>query len=119
MHGKSHQFRHAFVLMFGALIAGSGMPRTIASQCLAALVPNRQVEALCEMLIEFATPTDWRCTHADNCTVCRNLSEHASELQVHCAGDDTRERHLVPPGAELSICSGEVRRMPRAAALDE
>ena len=118
MRSKTRQSHHGFALALGALIAGSGIPRTIVSQCIAALNPNPQAEASCEMLIEFVTPTDWRCTHADeDCTVCRNLSDRVSELQVRCVGDETHERHLVPPGAELSICPGGGRRSQRVAAL--
>ena len=113
MRNHARQSHHAFALTLGALIAGSGILRPIAAECIA-IDPNRQAEASCEMVIEFSTPTDWLCTHADkDCTVCRNLSDRASELRLRCVGDETPERQLVPPGAELSICPGDGRRTHR------
>jgi hypothetical protein len=68
--------------------------------------------ARCEMAIEFLTPSDWRCVgeDAERCTVCRNVSDHTSEIVVGCVGAEAREHQRVPKGAELSICRGDMQQ---------
>jgi len=63
----------------------------------------------CEMTIEFVTSGTWHCTDGNggDCTICRNLSDHPSDILIRCVGQQTAERHRLPPGAELSICGGQ------------
>jgi hypothetical protein len=86
------------------VIAGVAVALAIASNAVAETAP-------CEMTIEFATPSDWRCIgkDTDQCTVCQNVSDHASELVVRCVGDTVRQPRRIPPGAELSVCRGGTR----------
>ncbi len=70
--------------------------------------------APCEMTIEFVTPKDWMCSKNDReaCTVCRNVSDHPSELAVRCVDQPTAKRRQIPPGAELSVCAGTAAPLP-------
>jgi len=70
--------------------------------------------APCEMTIEFVIPTDWRCSNKDSesCTVCRNVSDHPSELAVRCVDQTTTKRRQIPPGAELSVCPDKGAQVP-------
>ena len=75
---------------------------------------NGDETATCEMTIEFVTPKDWRCSNNDSdaCTVCRNVSDHPSELAVRCVDQTTTKRRQMPAGAELSVCQGKAAPLP-------
>jgi len=73
---------------------------------------DEDLRAPCEMTIEFSEPRDWRCAGGETepCRVCRNTSDHASELHMRCVGETEGTRRSLPPGAELEICHGSGRR---------
>lgn len=79
-----------------------------ASMAAEEVVPDvgSEGQAACEMTIEFVAPADWLCSRvkADPCTVCRNVSDHSSELVTRCVDGATKQQRRIPPGAELSIC---------------
>ena len=88
----------------------SGMMLLAAPTATIGLHPvDSDESAPCAMAIEFVTPTDWRCVNNDSeaCTVCRNVSDHSSELSVRRVDEGTAKRRQMPPGAELSVCSGK------------
>ena len=98
----------------GHHVVTAALIQVIASAPPAAGVPDsdEHLRAPCEMTIEFSDPRDWRCAGAETepCRVCRNTSDHASELHMRCVGETEGMRRSLPPGAELEICHGGSRR---------
>ena len=78
------------------------------------VLPTDDGSVPCEMAIEFLVPHDWRCTNDDHsgCIECRNVTDHSTELVMHCVGRTITEKRSVPPGTEMSICHGEKKLDP-------
>ena len=95
-----------------AFLAGSAVTRATTLGRVARADIGYTEEAACELRIEFISPDDWRCAaaQAGQCTVCRNVSDHASDLLMHCVDQEGRERRHVPAGAELSVCRADAAR---------
>jgi len=113
MHTTDWRFRIGGRATVAWLIV-SGMMLFALRSSASDLPADADETAPCEMTIEFITPKDWRCANKDSeaCTVCRNVSDHPSELAVRCVDQTATKRRQMPAGAELSVCQGKTAPLP-------
>ena len=109
---------HVMCVQIGSWRSASQLTAAALIYMIAWMVPtagvadsDEHLRAPCEMTIEFRDPRDWRCAGDETapCRVCRNTSDHSSELHMRCVGETEGMRRNLPPGAELEICHGSGR----------
>lgn len=63
----------------------------------------RTLVAAGALWVTFVAPADWLCTEREGCVVCRNVSDHSSDVLVHDEAGGFYTRRL-EPATELRVC---------------